>query len=384
MTKQCKSSYFLALTSKTNIKQIMLKSCIISSLAALISCGDSSNSDTKTSDEFSSPINNEIITLSESSLPQGFAFEQDISASFSSEIPYGTDERNVLDIFMPDIAEPTPLIIYVHGGGFFTGQKEHAYFTPLDINETLSEGVAYATINYSLIDVPGFTPGATTPDAEGVGKSLSDVKEALQFLRYNAKSFNIDPSKIAMYGVSAGAGSSLWLALSDDMIDESSENPLAQQSTRIRAAGAIETQGSYDLLRWETDILSSAGFTLETAIQIGFEDFLAAFYGLESLSGAELIAAIREEDGELADFRANLDFPALMDVYDPPLFISNTIVPAEFSLDLNALLHFPTHASVLQEYANASGVDNVSNIPQLGVIEPTGSTIIPFLLSNLE
>ena len=384
MTKQYKLKCFLPLTSAQHIKHIILKGCIISSLVTLVACGDSNNNDTNNSDDFSSPVNNETISLSESTLPEGFAFEQDISASFSSDIPYGSDDRNVLDIFMPESEEPTPLIIYVHGGGFFTGQKEHAYFTPLDINETLSEGVAYATINYSLIDVPGFTPDVTNPDAEGVGKSLSDVKEALQFLRYNAKSFNIDPSNVAMYGVSAGAGSSLWLALSDDMIDENSENPLAQQSTRIRAAGAIETQGSYDLLRWETDILTSAGFTLETAIQIGFEDFLAAFYGLDSLSGAELIAAIREEDGQLADFRASLDFPALMDVYDPPLFIANTIVPAEFSLDLNALLHFPTHASVLMEYANASGIDNVSNIPQLGVIEPTGATIIPFLIGNLE
>ena len=383
MLQKNKSTFLQSVSLPKTIEQKILKSCIVFISATLMACSDSNNNDMR-NDAFSSPVNDEIITLADSALPQGFTYEQDLNAKFSSDIRYGTDERNVLDIFMPESSEPTPLIIYVHGGGFFTGQKEHAYFTPSDINETLLEEVAYATINYSLIDVPGFTAGVTSPDAEGVEKSLSDVKEALQFLRYNAESFNIDPSKIAMYGVSAGAGSSLWLALSDDMIDHNSENPLAQQSTRILAAGAIETQGSYDLLRWETDILSSVGFTLETAIQIGFEDFLAAFYGLESLSGAELVSAIKEEGSDLADFRATLDFPALMDVYDPPLFIANTIVPAEFSLDLNALLHFPTHASVLMQYANASGIDNVSNIPQLGVIEPTGATVIPFLIGNLE
>ena len=51
----------------------------------------------------------------------------------------------------------------------------------------------------------------------GILSSLNDSKRFLQFVTFNHKKFNVHKNKIGDYGSSAGAGTSLWLAFSDEM-----------------------------------------------------------------------------------------------------------------------------------------------------------------------
>ena len=76
---------------------------------------------------------------------------------------------------------------------------------------------------------------------------MLDAARAIQTIRFRAREWNIDPRNIACYGSSAGAGISLWLAFHDDLADSESDDPIARQSTRIRAAGAINGQSTYDM-----------------------------------------------------------------------------------------------------------------------------------------
>ena len=295
--------------------------------------------------------------------------DSDLSFTYYANEPYGDDDRNVLDIYLPASNEPTALVIYVHGGGFFAGDKAAAYNSPDDINAFLSSNVAFASINYRLLEVPGFTPGYNNDgispnDSEGISKPLSDVKKALQYLRYNAKNFNIDPDRIAMYGVSAGAISSLWLAYSDDMADLSSEDPIDRQSTRLSAAGAIESQGSLDLVRWESDILTSLGFTLETGLTLGAGSLMESFYGLPSDAGntyANTITAIRSTEGELAVLRSSLDIPALIDSTDSPVYLNSSYVSiAETLSDLSCLGAMGALGAAQAAYESAALEEQVS------------------------
>ena len=418
---------FSTLLSPSVLKSVFQKSLLVTSIAALAACGSDDE------DSFISPVNDELVTISSDAEPAGFAYESGVNATYYADESYGADERNKFDIFLPESEEPTGLVIYIHGGGFFTGDKALAIYdfdsegTPTpnasniaDINDVLEAGHAFATINYSLLDVPGFN-GAAQNDTEGLTKPLSDIREALQYIRYNAKTFNIAPEKVATYGVSAGAVSSLWLAYSDDMIDVDSEDPIAQQSTRISAAGAIETQGSLDLVRWE-EILSLASVTLEQAAELGGLPFMQSVYGLPAETAAESLVLIRAESGELADYRATLDLPALIDSSDAPVYVSNTQVgvletsvaftriseiPGEIAAALlsedyataatleieatslqsqliNALLHFPTHAQTIKNYATQAGAEVVANIPTLGDPDQTQQTAVSFLLENLQ
>ena len=419
---------FKEFISTSALKKNFQKSLLVSSIALLAACG---------SEDDSSISNTEFSTITEDTVPEAFSYNSGVEATFYADEVYGPDERNVFDIFLPDSEEPTSLIIYVHGGGFFTGDKAAAYGTPEDINEVLDAGVAFATINYSLLDVPGFND-AEANDTEGLGKSLSDVKEALQYIRHNAVEFNVDPDKIAMYGVSAGAVSSLWLAYSDDMADTAAGDALnASESTRIVAAGAIETQGSMDVVRWE-EILAPIQVTLEIAAGLTLS-LMESVYAIEASDATTSLALMREETGDIANFRATLDLPALIDSEDPAVFVSNTLVSpidtgialtrlAEIQISaavlleelktvtdsdvaqakftelfalqaegveiapgiINALLHFPTHASIIMQTAMGVGAEVVANIPELldentaAAVNPEALTVIPFLLQELE
>ena len=85
----------------------------------------------------------------------------------------------------------------------------------------------------------------------GILSSLNDSKRFLQFVRFNHKKFNVDKNKIGVYGASAGAGTSLWLAFSDEMSEPLSEDPIARESTRLVVC-ALATQATYDFFQWKS------------------------------------------------------------------------------------------------------------------------------------
>jgi acetyl esterase/lipase len=74
--------------------------------------------------------------------------------------------------------------------------------------------------------------------------ALRAAARALQFLRAKAKDWNIDKQHIGANGGSAGACSSLWLALHDEMADPKSPDPIARESTRPWCAAVVSAQTS--------------------------------------------------------------------------------------------------------------------------------------------
>ncbi len=148
---------------------------------------------------------------------------------------YGPHERNVLDLWKAKSEKPTPLVIFIHGGGFRQGSKEQV--SGGLIRGCLEAGISVASINYRLTDVAPYPA------------QMMDAARALQYLRHKAKDFNLNPEKVACTGGSAGAGISLWLAFHDDLKAEKAEDPVLRQSTRITCALGTQAQCSYDP-RW--------------------------------------------------------------------------------------------------------------------------------------
>ncbi len=105
------------------------------------------------------------------------------------EISYGSHEMNVLDFWKAESGTSTPLVVFIHGGGFQALSKEK--LTPGHLNELLNAGISVAAINYRL------APANPLPAA------YYDAKRALQFLK--SEEWNIDTSKIGAFGGSAGA-----------------------------------------------------------------------------------------------------------------------------------------------------------------------------------
>lgn len=101
------------------------------------------------------------------------------------------DVRQMLDLYLPEAAsaKPRPLVVYIHGGGWEAGSKEKP-----DVLVGLISGTPYAgaSINYRL------SRQAKWP------AQMHDCKAAIRWLRAHAKEHNIDPDKIAVFGISAG------------------------------------------------------------------------------------------------------------------------------------------------------------------------------------
>ena len=287
---------------------------------------------------------------------------QSIQADFASDISYGDDAANKFDIFMPASAAPTPLVIYIHGGGFTSGDKQTKYGIggtgPDEIRQVLSAGAAYASINYRLL--------STSVDTDGVIKPLGDSRRALQFIRYYAQSLNIDPTKIVAYGNSAGAGTAVWLATADEIADSNAADPVLAQSSRILAAGATETQGTYDIVKWETVIFTDFGITLDGLIAStpSLTQRLLNFYGITVQNDLFTSAIVSYAN-------------------DAPLWIINSKRSALAPINIGELLHHPLHAKVLLDRAQAVGLENVVNIPELGIVSSSTEGLVDFLLRNL-
>jgi acetyl esterase/lipase len=156
------------------------------------------------------------------------------------DVPYGTHERQVLDFWKAESDTPTPVMLYIHGGGWVNGDKTKVRQSQ-DLTKMLKNGISVVSINYRLIDKQG-----GNNESPPVKAPLEDAARALQFVRSKAKDWNLDAERIGAAGSSAGACSSLWLAFHDDMADPASDDPIARESTRLRCAGVAGAQTTLD------------------------------------------------------------------------------------------------------------------------------------------
>jgi len=191
-----------------------------------------------------------------------------VSKPTLKEIRYGEHERHVIDFWKADSDAPTPLVFVIHGGGWEEGSKERVNRL-VDVEKLLNAGISVAAINYryvqqapkSEIDPPVKTP-------------LYDAARALQFVRSNAKEWNIDKTRIGASGGSAGACSSLWLAFHDDLANPKSKDPIARESTRLHCAAVIGAQTTLDPKQMK-EWTPNSNYGAHAFGKHNFDDFLA-------------------------------------------------------------------------------------------------------------
>ena len=145
-------------------------------------------------------------------------------------------------------------------------------------------------------------------DPHGVRACLQDSKRAIQFIRDHAKEWNVDKERVAAFGGSAGAGTTLWLACHDEMAEPDNPDPVIRESTRLAVGGLNGTQATYDILQWKDFIPMQQPMTPEQ--KKAREPVLLNFYGLESIDELDL------DKGKA--IRRECDMLAWMSKDDPP------------------------------------------------------------------
>jgi predicted esterase len=124
----------------------------------------------------------------------------------------GTQQLD-LDLYEPagDTLARRPLVVLAFGGGFFYGDKEQ--LEPLAA-EYARRGFVAASITYRLDEQGGML--SYPVDASGLARILAakhDLQAAVRWLRSEAVTYRIDPGKVAVGGVSAGAVTALVAGL---------------------------------------------------------------------------------------------------------------------------------------------------------------------------
>jgi triacylglycerol lipase len=158
--------------------------------------------------------------LQENEPYQGVRIERDVK--------YGTADRNLLDVFMPETASPArPVLIFVHGGAFVAGDK-HTPGSPFYDNIMLwavKNGFVGVNMTYRL------APQAVWPSG------AEDIASAVQWIANKIGERGGDPAHVYLMGHSAGAVHVATYV----------SHPEFQKIKGGGLAGAIMVSGLYDL-----------------------------------------------------------------------------------------------------------------------------------------
>ena len=273
-------------------------------------------------------------------------------------ISYGPDRKNTLDLWIADSKSNSPFVIYIHGGGFGAGSKNAAYSKNnfKRVKKLLKNNISFATIDYSFKNNEDF-----------LFSSLNDAKIALQFLRFNSEKYNLLKDKVALMGSSAGATSSLWIGLQDDMSDKNSPDPILRESTKVSCIVGMAAAHSLNLNRWK-----NMADVDEAYLKSIFKKYLG------KMDAEKWMQRSFDEN-----YISEVDFFEKMDANDPPIFIFN---PGKNRKPKNIadFHHNPLHAKVLKERADSLKIKNVVYAPRIGIIDKSGQGIVDFITENLN
>ena len=156
-------------------------------------------------------------------------YPSDYTAEIDVAYTHVNNWTGYMDIFTNQNATtPTPIVINIHGGGWKSGQKE----SQTGLDTFFSNGYAVANVGYRLVDI------APAPAA------IQDVRCALLYIYKNAKTLNIDTSKIVIMGGSAGGHLALMAGLlgGNNSFDTNCPN-----TENIKVAAIIDKYGVTDL-----------------------------------------------------------------------------------------------------------------------------------------
>ncbi|MFP6584467.1 MAG: alpha/beta hydrolase [Candidatus Hydrogenedentota bacterium] len=268
-------------------------------------------------------------------------------------VKYGPYDRNVYDIWLPESDTPTALIIFTHGGGFRGGDKQGVR-TKHIVQNALDAGLAFAAINYRFAYTS--PEDVNDPQKTSINNVLRDSARAVQHIRHLAADYNLDKPRIAMYGGSAGAGTSLFIGYHDDLADPDNADPVLRESTRLAAVGMLNGQYTYDIAHWDIEFKKRYGDDTKDYAEIrGRGDDFSGFYGLtpEQYAG---------KTGDAA--RADVDLINLISPDDPPTFIFCSL-EAKRPVTVGEIQHDPLHAQLIEARAQLHGLTVRTILPKV-------------------
>ena len=107
-------------------------------------------------------------------------------------VPYAekAEERQVLDVYAPPNAKNLPVVFWIHGGGWQTGDKSSVQVKP---QYFMDHGFVFVSTNYRLL-----------PSVD-MATIVRDVAKAIRWVHAHIATHGGDPTRVFVMGHSAGA-----------------------------------------------------------------------------------------------------------------------------------------------------------------------------------
>lgn len=269
-----------------------------------------------------------------------------------------------MNLFKPngDKKKVTPLLVFIHGGGWamgdYAGDDKQGKIADIKASKTnqptsqmagdnvssykifkrvLNNGIAFASIDYRLNSEAAFPA------------QIYDVKAAIRYLRANAKKFGIDPERIAVAGTSAGAHLAAELATTSGNKElEGNEGGNLNYSSSVMAC--IDFYGPTDLLTMAPEMstkLQTVEQAKETHDSIRANESILLGFDKPG-QGVGVLRAIRDKNDTASPYWSMVKLAELgspvnnVTPDDPPFFIAHgghdTLVPIAQSTRLRDAL----------------------------------------------
>jgi len=240
------------------------------------------------------------------------------------DIPYARlSDCNKLDVYIPENGKkPYPVIIGIHGGAFWAGDKQAESFV---YKNGLDRGYAVVCINYRLSQEAKFPA------------QIHDVKAAIRWVRAHAKDYGFDPHRVAVWGTSAGGYLSAMAGTSGDVAElEDLSMGYADQSSRVQAV--VDWYGPINFLTMDSQDKETG---MKPIMDIGHDD-------PDSPESALMGTPIQEIPEQVA--KANPETYISAD--DPPFYIQHGLADDH--------VHWKQSISLAEKLQHVLGKDKVS------------------------
>jgi len=267
-----------------------------------------------------------------------------------ADVKYGRHARNVLDFYKARSEEPTPVVLYIHGGGFRGGTNKKV--NQVMLKELLAAGISVASIEYRFV---GDKP---LPAAH------HDSLRALQFIRSKAGQWNINKKRFGAFGGSAGAQICMWLGFHDEMAETQSSEPLKRESSRLTCVMTNGGQTTMDMEWWKRWV---PGYTKQHRDR------------------TELVGDIT--DDELRELVKDISAMSLITADDPPIFMSygmkpDAPIPSDAKKAQGWKVHHVIFGIKLKEMMGKLGVE--ANLKYPGAPKTKYESPAGFLIAKLK
>jgi arylformamidase len=142
-----------------------------------------------------------------------------------SDVHYGQDAEQVLDVFQPAAAGPHWLVVFLHGGGWTGGKKNVGRIAALPL---VQAGYTVASVEYRK-----------SPQTNPAGE-VTDAADAIAYLLAHAQQFGIKSQHFAVLGHSSGAHMVALLGVDSRYLKAAGVDP-------ARLAAVMTLDGVFDV-----------------------------------------------------------------------------------------------------------------------------------------